>query len=99
MKTFYAAVAVVLLLTILAGLGRILRGPTLADRMLAAQLFGTTGVGVLLLLAFAWDMPRVLDVALVVALLASVVGVAFVSRGWVQSGTVMPPPDKPPSGS
>lgn len=34
-----------------AGLVRIARGPTPADRMLAAQLFGTTGVAVLLLLA------------------------------------------------
>jgi multicomponent Na+:H+ antiporter subunit F len=86
MKAFCAAAAVVLLLTIIAGLVRILRGPTMADRMLAAQLFGTTGVGVLLLLGVGWDQPRALDVALVVALLASVMGVAFVFRGWVQGG-------------
>ena len=43
------ALAFFLLLNIAAGLLRIVRGPTRVDRMLAAQLFGTTGVAVLLL--------------------------------------------------
>ena len=82
MTEFYLALALLLLLLIVVGLIRILRGPTPADRMLAAQLFGTTGVAVVLLLAFATKMPRLLDVALVVALLAAIVGVTFARRGW-----------------
>lgn len=84
MTEFYLTMALVLLLMIAAGMVRILRGPTPSDRMLAAQLFGTTGVAVVLLLAFAWKIPRLLDVALVFALLAAVVGVAFGFRGWVE---------------
>ncbi|MCO5763583.1 MAG: pH regulation protein F [Gammaproteobacteria bacterium] len=82
MTPFYLALALLLLLSLTAGLWRILRGPTPADRMLAAQLFGTTAVAVLLLLAEATDQAAARDVALVFALLAAVTMVAFVRRGW-----------------
>lgn len=82
METLYLAVAVFLLFNIAAGLVRILRGPTPADRMLAAQLFGTTGVAILLLLAEAQQQPALRDVALVFALLAALATVAFVKRTW-----------------
>jgi multicomponent Na+:H+ antiporter subunit F len=78
----YLGVAVFLLLNILAGLVRVLRGPTPADRMLAAQLFGTTGVAILLLLAQAFSAPALRDVALVLALLSAVAVTAFVRRAW-----------------
>ena len=51
MQGLYAALALFLLLNRGAGMWRVLRGPTAADRMLAAQLFGTTAVAILLLLA------------------------------------------------
>jgi multicomponent Na+:H+ antiporter subunit F len=70
--------AVVLLGSLIAGLVRILLGPTDTDRMLAAQLTGTTGVGILLLLSRAMRHPGLVDVALVFALLAAVAAVAFV---------------------
>jgi multicomponent Na+:H+ antiporter subunit F len=73
--------ALFLLLNVLAGLVRVARGPTSPDRMLAAQLFGTTGVAILLVLAEAVDAPPLRDVALVFALLAAVLAVAFVKRG------------------
>lgn len=76
--------ALFLLLNLLAALLRAARGPTAADRMLAALLFGTTGVGMLLLLAHAGEgiaMPLV-DAALVLALLAAIAGVAFARLGW-----------------
>jgi len=75
--------ALFLLANLLAALVRALRGPTAADRMLAALLFGTTGVGVLLLLAHAGGGMALLDVALVLALLAAIAGVAFARRGKV----------------
>jgi multicomponent Na+:H+ antiporter subunit F len=78
----YFIPAILLMLTILAGLIRVFRGPTSADRMLAAQLFGTTGVAILLLLSKAWDSPPLQDVAGVFALLAAVIGISFVRRGW-----------------
>jgi multicomponent Na+:H+ antiporter subunit F len=84
MNEFNLAMCVLLLLMIVAGLVRILNGPTPGDRMLAAQLFSTSGVAVVLLFAFAMDIPRLLDLALVFAVLAAVVGVAFALRGWVE---------------
>ena len=83
MGLLYLGMALFLLLTLVAGLWRVLRGPTAADRMLAAQLFGTTAVACLLLLAQAFDQPPLRDVALVLALLAAVTAVAFVRRVWV----------------
>lgn len=81
MNDFMIGVAVFLLLNVMAGLIRVARGPTAADRMLAAQLFGTTGVAILLVLADALDVRALRDVALVFALLAAVLTVTFVKRG------------------
>jgi len=73
--------AIILLISLLAGLWRIWRGPKAADRMLAAQLFGTTGVAIVLLLSVAMPTTQgILDVALVLALLAAVAMIAFVRR-------------------
>ena len=82
MQTLYIALALFLLLNLVAGMWRVLRGPTAADRMLAAQLFGTTSVAVLLVLAQATDKAALRDVALIFALLAAVTAVAFVRRAW-----------------
>ena len=78
---------IVLLASLVAGLVRVMLGPTSSDRMLAAQLMGTTGVGVLILLAEVLSRPALLDVALLFALLAAVTAVAFVQRfGASQTG-------------
>ena len=82
MQDLHFALALFLLLNLVAGMWRVLRGPTAADRMLAAQLFGTTAVALLLLLAQAYDKAALRDVALVFALLAAVTTVAFVRRAW-----------------
>jgi multicomponent Na+:H+ antiporter subunit F len=50
--------------------------------MLAAQLFGTTAVAILLLLAQSPGQGALRDVALLFALLAAVTTVAFVRRAW-----------------
>jgi multicomponent Na+:H+ antiporter subunit F len=70
-----------LLATLLAGLLRVLLGPTDADRMMAAQLLGTTGVAILLVMSLAMGMPRIVDLALVFALLAAVSAICFVATG------------------
>lgn len=84
MTEFLLGATLFLVLTVATGLIRVARGPSPADRMVAAQLLGTTGVGILILLAEAMDDPTLRDVALVFALLAVVVSVAFVKRGWVR---------------
>lgn len=73
-------VAAFLLLTLLVGLVRIWIGPSPVDRMLASQLFGTTGVALLLVLAEAQQMPSLRDVALALAVLSVLATVAFVTR-------------------
>ncbi len=78
MTIYLYAIATLLLLSILAGLIRVLRGPRPAERMMAAQLFGTAAVAILLILSRIMDSPALLDVAMVFALLASVTLVAFV---------------------
>lgn len=70
--------AAMLLITIAAGLWRAVRGPTRADRLLALQLFGTTGTAVMLILAQSQAMPALRDAALVLALLAAIVSAALV---------------------
>jgi len=82
---FLILVASFLILNIGVGLFRVVRGPSPADRMIAAQLFGTTGVAILLVLAEAMAVPALRDVALVFALLAVVISVAFVKRGWIRT--------------
>lgn len=74
-----AAILIVLLASLLGGLWRVIRGPSDADRMLSAQLLGTAAVAMTLVLARVQDMPALLDVALVLALLAAVTLVAFVA--------------------
>lgn len=80
MSTFLLGAALFLLVNVAVGLLRVLRGPTAADRMLAAQLFGTTGIAIILLLAVAGGESAALDVALVFALLAVVTVLTFVHR-------------------
>ena len=75
--------AAFLLANLLAALLRVVRGPTAADRLLAALLFGTTGVAILLLLAYSsGGNAALVDVALVFALLAAITGAAFAQRAW-----------------
>lgn len=73
-----AVYAALLLATILIGLGRVVLGPGRVDRMLAIQLFGTTGTALLLVLAQWQDEPAFRDVALLLGLLAAVVSAALV---------------------
>lgn len=54
------------------------RSPT--DRILIAQLLGSNGVGLLLLLSLLQEQLALLDVALVLAILSVVVVIAF-TRG------------------
>lgn len=69
--------AAILLLTMLGGLWRVLKGPTRADRLLPVQLFGSTATALLLVLSQAQDEPALRDVALVLAALGVVLPAAL----------------------
>lgn len=82
MTTVLSGVCILLLLSLVLGLLRIWRGPGIVERMLAAQLFGSTGVALLLVLATLQQAPSIRNVALVLALLAALAVLAFVARVW-----------------
>ncbi|MCU0766894.1 MAG: monovalent cation/H+ antiporter complex subunit F [Gammaproteobacteria bacterium] len=90
MTEFLLSAAAFVLATVALGLIRILRGPSDADRLLAAQLLGTGGVAALLLLGVATAESAIGDLALVLTLLA-----AFASVGFV-TGTVRPDATRSP---
>ena len=78
MPSFLFAAATFVLAMVALGLIRILRGPADADRMMAAQLVGSGGTAILLLLSIATATPSIVDDALLLALLAAFASVAFV---------------------
>ena len=80
MSTLALVVAFFLLANLVVALIAAARGPTPADRMLMAMLFGTTGTAVLVLLAAAGGGAALVDVALVLALLTAIGGIAFAKR-------------------
>jgi multicomponent Na+:H+ antiporter subunit F len=77
MTDWYLLVATGLLITIALALWRVARGPSRADRMMAAQLVGTSGIAIVLLLAAADRRWVMLDVAIVLSLLAALSVIAF----------------------
>jgi multicomponent Na+:H+ antiporter subunit F len=72
--------AAVLVLTLIAGIGRAILGPGRGDRILAAQLLGTTGVATLLVLAEAGSARALQDVGLVLVLLAAMATIVWLRR-------------------
>ena len=78
MTEFLLGMALLVLVLTALGLLRVLRGPGDADRMMAAQLLGTGGIAVLLLLGAASGRAEAVDVALILALLAAFASIAFV---------------------
>ena len=87
MAEFLLGAAVIVLAVVALGLARVLRGPTEADRLMAAQLLGTGGMAVMALIAAATNTSAVVDVALVLALLAAFVTAAFATTATAGSGT------------
>ena len=79
-------IAACLLLVALGGLLRVILGPTIADRMLASQLLGSTAVAILAVLSVALDQPAFVNVALVFAILAAVALVTFVANAGPGGG-------------
>lgn len=77
MSEFLLVAAALVLAMVALGLVRIMRGPGDAERMMAAQLLGTGGVAVVLLLATATGIEAAVDVALTLALLAAFASIAF----------------------
>lgn len=69
---------VLLTLAVLLGLVRLVRGPTVLDRILAFDLIATSIVGLIALLSVKWRTPLYLELVLLFSLLGFVGTVAFV---------------------
>ncbi|MBR0819862.1 monovalent cation/H+ antiporter complex subunit F [Bradyrhizobium liaoningense] len=88
MISFLLGAAGFVLMTVALALVVILRRPAEVDHMMAAQLLGTGGGAILLLLATATETPPIVDVALLLALFASFAAVAFVRSAPGQESEV-----------
>ena len=65
----YTVAALAILVTMGLALGRALLGPTVYDRILAVNMFGTKTVLLIAVFAFLSDRHDILDIALVYALI------------------------------
>ena len=72
----FTAAAAALLVTMALALIRAIKGPTVYDRILAANMFGTKTVLIIAVLGFLAGRPEFLDIALVYALINFVATIA-----------------------
>lgn len=89
----YATVTIVILVAITIGLIRAFRGPTLYDRVLAANMVGTQTVLIVAILGFMTGRPEFLDIALVYVLISFVSTIA-VLRVYCNPCTTTPESDE-----
>jgi multicomponent Na+:H+ antiporter subunit F len=65
----FSAAAVALLITMIMALIRAIKGPSIYDRIVAVNMFGTKTVLIIAVLGFVMGRPEFLDIALVYALI------------------------------
>lgn len=68
---------ITLTLSILIAVYRLVKGPTLPDRVVAMDLIGILVIGLIAVLAAATQVRAALDAAIVIALIAFVATVAY----------------------
>jgi multicomponent Na+:H+ antiporter subunit F len=96
-STIYLIAAITILIAMALGVIRALLGPTVFDRILALNLFGTKAVLLVAVFAFFAGRPDLLDIALLYSMLNFVGVVAalrLVERGKFFAG--QPRPQKVP---
>jgi len=72
----FAVTTIAILVAMLLALGRALLGPTLYDRILAVNAFGTITVLFIAIFGFLTERPEFLDIALVYALINFITTIA-----------------------
>ena len=83
----FIAVPAVILVAIAIGLVRAFRGPTLYDRVMAANMIGTLTVLMVSVLGFMTGRPEFLDIALVYVLISFVSTIAVLRVVNIRSDT------------
>ena len=92
----YVVAGVAILLTMGMAIARMLAGPTLYDRILATNVFGTKTVLIIAVMGFLVGRPEFIDVAIVYALINFIGIVAilkFFEYGSFRSGIADPDSD------
>ncbi len=76
--------AIILFLAVLTGFAllRSVRGPRIADRIMAVNMTGTLSIAMILLLSVYLDEPVILDICLIYALI-SFVAVIVISKIYI----------------
>lgn len=93
----FAAAALGIMVCMGLALGRALLGPTVYDRILAVNAFGTKTVLMIAVLGFLSGRPDFLDIALVYALINFIGTIAVLKficygdMGWPRPGNPTPP--------
>lgn len=77
MSTLILLSLAVMALALCLAIVRLFRGPSLPDRVVALELFSSILVGIIGVVAIATDVPSLLDVAIVMALMAFMATIGF----------------------
>lgn len=80
MTVLFSAAIIALALIALSAVARLLFAKAMGDLLIAVQLAGSAFSAVLILLALAYEVTALADVALVLALLTATVAVVFAAR-------------------
>ena len=83
----FITVSIVILVAIAVVLVRAFRGPTLYDRVLAANMIGTLTVLMVAVLGFMTGRPEFLDIALVYVLISFVSTIAVLRVVALRTGS------------
>ncbi|USD42555.1 cation:proton antiporter [Vibrio sp. SCSIO 43135] len=85
LETVYGICFFMLIISMLLALVRLLKGPSLPDRVIALELMASLTVGLVVLYSIAYDEPKFIDVAIALALTSFLAAVGF-SRYLEQRG-------------
>lgn len=73
----YYIILPVLVISVILVFYRFIKGPSLADRVIALDLLITIGIGIITVYSIVTDQPTFLDIAMIFALIAFLGTVAF----------------------
>ena len=73
----FDAVATIIVFAAILVLYRVIKGPTIYDRVVAANAIGTKTVVLIALIGFIYERPHFLDIALVYALINFIATIAI----------------------
>lgn len=87
----FIAAAIAIIITMALALVRALAGPSIYDRILAVNVFGTKTVLIIAVLGFVQGRPEFIDIAIVYALI-NYIGIVAVLK-FFQTGNLADGPD------